>query len=346
MAKNHRFPQAIATGELPLPAEGLIGVINAHNFAGLAELSDRLVCEQGFRPEYDRLVAGGLDTSPMITGQFASVLVVLGKHRNLNRANIARAMRMLERGGILTLDGQKTDGIDSLLREIRKFLPIDGTISRAHGKLAWTAALDTRPGAPASWAEAGDRGLNDDGFFAAPGMFSAARSDPGSLKLSQQFNDGLHGRAADLGAGWGLLSAALLKAAPKITALDLYEADHASLEAARENVADPRAGFHWSDVARLQGDTPPYDIIVSNPPFHQGRASDPDLGIAFIAAAARILKPSGTAFFVANRQLPYEQAFETHFKDWRVIAEDGSFKVIRARRPRGLVAKSRYRSRK
>ena len=50
--------------------------------------------------------------------------------------------------------------------------------------------------------------------------------------------------------------------------------------------------------------------MIMNPPFHQGRAAEPDLGAAFIAAAARILKPHGRLMMVANRQLPYEAALD------------------------------------
>ena len=79
---------------------------------------------------------------------------------------------------------------------------------------------------------------------------------------------------------------------------------------------------------------PPYDAVIANPPFHQGRAAEPDLGAAFIAAAARILKPSGRLLLVANRQLPYEAAVAAAFRHWEKLAEDGVYKVIQAERPR------------
>ena len=74
--------------------------------------------------------------------------------------------------------------------------------------------------------------------------------------------------------------------------------------------------------------------MISNPPFHQGRAAEPDLGAAFIAAAARILKPAGRLLMVANRQLPYEATLDAAFRHWEKLSEDGAYKVMAAERPR------------
>ena len=52
--------------------------------------------------------------------------------------------------------------------------------------------------------------------------------DRGAL-LARHLPAGLAGLAADLGAGWGYLSAELLARCPGITALDLYEAEARAL---------------------------------------------------------------------------------------------------------------------
>jgi 16S rRNA (guanine1207-N2)-methyltransferase len=176
---------------------------------------------------------------------------------------------------------------------------------------------------------------NAEGFLTAPGMFSPERADPGSRRLAATLEGRLKGRVADLGAGWGWLAQAALSGSPAISEIDLYEAEALALDAARANVADPRARFHWSDVTRLGARVPPYDAVIANPPFHQGRAAEASLGAGFIAAAARILKPSGQFLMVANRQLPYEAVVAAAFRRSEKLAEDGSYKVILAERPRG-----------
>ena len=87
-------------------------------------------------------------------------------------------------------------------------------------------------------------------------------------------------------------------------------------------------GFYWLDVSTgLPGH---YDFIVTNPPFHQGRADFPELGRSFIAAAAHALVPGGRLWLVANRHLPYEAELASGFAKVRVVETRDGFKVIEA----------------
>jgi len=136
---------------------------------------------------------------------------------------------------------------------------------------------------------------------------------------------------ADLGAGWGYLSRHLLTR-EKIRELHLIEADFAALDCARKNVTDPRAHFHWADATRFTPDQP-FDGIITNPPFHTTRKADPDIGRAFITAAAGMLTPSGQMYLVANRHLPYERTLADCFRHVEEISGDNAFKVLRATKP-------------
>lgn len=115
-------------------------------------------------------------------------------------------------------------------------------------------------------------------------------------------------------------------------ALHLVEADRVALDCARENVSDARAEFHWAD-ARGWTAPGPVDAVVMNPPFHIGRASDPELGRAFIRAAARMLSPRGQLYMVANRHLPYEGDLAAAYGEVREIGGDNRFKIVQAARP-------------
>jgi predicted RNA methylase len=136
-----------------------------------------------------------------------------------------------------------------------------------------------------------------------------------------------------LGPGWGYLAGEILAEQEGIAHLDLIEADHHMLEAARANIDDPRAAFHWADVTRFAPEEA-YDAIIANPPFHTGRRADPGLGRAFISAAARMLKPSGKFIMVANRHLPYEAALKDAFGTGRLIGELEGYKLYEAAKPR------------
>ncbi len=286
--------------------------------------------ETGFRPDHDHFSA--MTTEPNDVTDIAIVFAT--RHRKQTMGLIADALARIKVGGWLVVDGQKTDGIDSLRKQVRGAFELSGTASKAHGKVFWLKRPETLPSDVGDWQKQAELTRNNDGFWTAPGMFSPEHIDPGTALLIQQFSPELKGRVADLGAGWGALSAALLNSSPDITQLDLYEAERAALDAAKQNIDDPRADFLWRDVTALTRPTEPYDLVIANPPFHQGRAAEPEIGRVFVTAAAKLLKPKGRALFVANRQLPYEATIDRHFRKRSEIALAPGYKVVSASGPK------------
>jgi 16S rRNA (guanine1207-N2)-methyltransferase len=149
--------------------------------------------------------------------------------------------------------------------------------------------------------------------------------------LADALPEKLGKQVADLGAGWGFLSAHVATH-EGVEAIHLVEAGHMALECARRNVTDPRAHFHWADATAWQAPGK-MDAIVMNPPFHSARAADPALGQAFVAAAARLLAPNGQLWMVANRHLPYEVTLQSYFVKSMEIGSDNRFKLFHASRP-------------
>jgi 16S rRNA (guanine1207-N2)-methyltransferase len=262
----------------------------------------------------------------------AWAMLCLPRSREEGRDLLARLCQRLEPGAPVVIDGQKTDGIETMLRDIRARLPVEGPISKGHGKIFWFPAPG--PALFADWLAAPRPVVMADGtqMETVPGLFSADGIDPGSALLAGHLGPAVSGRVVDLGAGWGYLSAVLCARAPGLRELHLIESDARALDCARRNVPDPRARFHWADATR-----PPAlaaDWVVMNPPFHLGRAPVPQLGAAFIAAAAQLLVPQGRLLLVANRHLPYEAALTQHFARFAAVEENGAFKVILAEAPR------------
>ncbi len=319
MSDSERVFLPFDEGLLELPERGLY----LRPSSDIPEIIPDMVYEQGFKPFADSLVARGFSVVAEAAGEFPMVFVGLTRSRVENMANVARAARM---GAVVVVSGAKTDGVDSLLKSVKKVCDIDGVLSKSHGKVFWftpTVAFD--------WVL--ERSENSEGFVTAAGMFSPDKVDKGSALLTEYFDGSVKGSVADLGAGWGYLASEVLKRCEKVASVDLYEAEHSALEAAKLNVTDTRAAFHWTDVATMEKPSEGYHAVICNPPFHQGRAAEPSIGIGFIRAAARILRPSGQLLMVANRQLPYEEALDLSFKHWEILHQDKAFKVVRARRP-------------
>lgn len=335
MPNVDRLALAFQAQALSFPAEGDVLVLRATPSAVLDLVpAGRLRCVQSFRPLHDALAERGHVVAARAAGPAAMVVVNVTRSRAENLGMFAQGLGLLPAGGSLVVAGAKSDGIDSLARAVARQLEVEGAFVKAHGRVFWLRRPETLPPAVAAWARDAAPAPNAEGFLTAPGMFSPEHPDPGSRRLAAAVEGRLAGRVADLGAGWGWLAQAALAEAPAITELDLFEAEATALDAARANVADPRARFHWTDATGLGNGVPPYDAVIANPPFHQGRAAEPDLGAAFIVAAGRILKPAGRLFLVANRQLPYEATLGATFRHWKKLFEDGVYKVIEAERPR------------
>ncbi|MCR8550786.1 class I SAM-dependent methyltransferase [Salipiger sp. P9] len=310
---------------LTLPAEGRILLIGAPgDLVSDALPLDRCAVVQRFKPDHDAWARRGVPVGLAPEGTFAAAIVFLPRARDLAEARIATACAAAP-GGLIVLDGQKTDGIDTLAKAVKARVPVLGQVSKAHGKTLWFFAS----GDFAGWARGPAQ--NGHGLWTAPGVFSADAPDPGSEALLAALPVRLGARVADLGAGWGGLARGLLARAD-IAALHLVEADHAALDCARRNIPDPRATFHWADATTWRP-SEPLDAVVMNPPFHQGRKADPSLGQAFIAAARHMLKPSGQLWLVANRHLPYETTLAAHFRQTEEIAGDSRFKILHGARP-------------
>ena len=285
------------------------------------------------KPLADALSAMGINHGLEAPSSYERSFVIANRHRDLTRLRFAQAWTATNEGGDIVVSGQKTDGIDAFLKEIRPMVEIAGVEPKSHGKVFWMTR-DADSARFDHWLKMAEPRKNDSGYFTSAGMFSAAKIDKGSAILVEHLTDQISGWVADLGAGWGFLSRQLLENSDNTERLDLFEADAAALECAKLNVTDDRASFHWEDVVSLSGVNNRYDWVISNPPFHQSRKGEPQLGQSFIETAARILKPSGQLLMVANRQLPYEATLSAKFRSVESLSQTSGFKVIVAKNPR------------
>jgi 16S rRNA (guanine1207-N2)-methyltransferase len=320
---SSRLAHALDTGVVRLPESGEIVVFGGGADDTLMALpSDRTRVVQRFFPDHAAIRRFGYDAVEAPEGTFAMAVVRLPRNRHAARGRIAAAREVTK--GPIVVDGAKTDGIEGILKELRKRAEVGAPLSKAHGKL-----FVVNGGEFSDWRA---EPITVDGYVTVPGVFSADGIDRGSRLLAEALPGNLKGRIADLGAGWGYLANAVL-ASPDVTCVDLIEADADALDCARTNVTDARARFHWADATEFKTDKP-YDAVVMNPPFHVGRRADPDIGRAFLRAAHHLLGRHGVLWLVANRHLPYERTLDELFAEVDDIGGDPGFKLYRAARPR------------
>ncbi|MEJ6396965.1 class I SAM-dependent methyltransferase [Yoonia sp. 208BN28-4] len=322
MATQSRLTTALQDGVLA-PLTGPLTLVRPGATYDVSALPrDKIKVCHSFRPDVTAWENAGYDVSTQMDDTDTAIVVV-PRAKALARALIAQACTVAKR---VIVDGQKTDGVDSLFKDCRKRLGDVPSVTKDHGRIFWFDATD----AFADWAVP-DISKGDHGFYTTAGVFSDGAIDKGSALLVDALPDKLPARMADFGAGWGYLSHAALTR-ESVKSIDLIEAENLSLDCARLNITDPRAAFVWADATTHIPDRG-YDGIIMNPPFHTGRSADPGLGRAFIAAAARALAPHGKLWMVANRHLPYETALQDAFRNVDVVTMTNAFKVFHATRP-------------
>jgi 16S rRNA (guanine1207-N2)-methyltransferase len=167
-----------------------------------------------------------------------------------------------------------------------------------------------------------------------PGVFAWDRLDAGTSALVEAMEVGGGDHVLDLGCGSGLVGvvAANLATNGRVTMVD---ADIVAVESARRTIAanevencEVLLGDGASDL-----ESHAFDVVAVNPPFHLDRKNDYSTAARFIEDCARVLRPGGRLFLVANRFLPYERLVRDAFGGVAKAYEDRSYKVLTAWKP-------------
>jgi 16S rRNA (guanine1207-N2)-methyltransferase len=256
-------------------------------------------------------------------------LVVLAPPGTLERRFVlAQGLRALAPDGALVALAPKTKGGARLGGELAAFGCEVQEDARRHHRICQTR----RPAHPVGLLEAIAAGAPRVSpalsLWTQPGVFSWDRLDPGTGLLLNHLA-GLAGRGADLGCGVGILALRALKN-PAVSDLVCIDIDRRAIDGARRNIADPRARLLHADVRAPIGGLDGLDFVIMNPPFHDGGQEDRGLGLAFISAAAALLRPGGVCRMVANIALPYEGRLKAVFASARMLAQSGGYKVYEA----------------
>jgi 16S rRNA (guanine1207-N2)-methyltransferase len=289
---------------------------------------------QGFRPLYNTLQKQGIDAQPEISGDdFDMALILMTRHRGQNENFLAEALARTKPGAVIVIAGAKEDGVQSLRKRLNGLGVETEHLAKYHAQAFWLwrstepTDLIATLRVPAAAVDAR--------FLTSAGMFSHGEVDDGSAFLARYLPKDYRKHVADFGAGWGYLTVAMADQSPGIEGIDLYEADHAALQAARKNVdrlcPKLETRYHWLDLAREEVKAR-YDLVIMNPPFHEGHATEPGLGQAMIRKASEVLRSGGELLLVANRGLPYEPTLKELFRTSGETARNARYKVLWAKK--------------
>lgn len=166
-----------------------------------------------------------------------------------------------------------------------------------------------------------------------PGVFSRDGLDAGSALLLSTLQPHMKGKVLDLGCGAGVLAAALQQQSPKVRLwlCDTHAAAIAASKATFTNNGLQGEIFASNVFSEVTGR---FDLIISNPPFHEGRETSQHAVTRLIQGAAQHLSTGGELRIVANAFLPYPQLLQDVFGNHKVLAQTGRFKVYQSKNER------------
>lgn len=158
--------------------------------------------------------------------------------------------------------------------------------------------------------------------------FGGNKIDPGTRLLAEHLGQVGGERVIDLGSGNGTLSALLARSGRTVKATD---SSWAAVSATRETALLNGLSIEvtWADGLQGVSDASA-EAIVSNPPFHQGRAKDSAPTLAMFADAKRVLVPGGEFWCVFNSHLPWKRELARVLGPTKVVAQNPKYTLTRS----------------
>ncbi len=166
------------------------------------------------------------------------------------------------------------------------------------------------------------------------GVFSGDHLDLGTrLLLKHLPADDRPYRAADLGCGNGVLALVLSRLCPNASVFGVDES-YQAVASARDNIA--RTGLTGRDITFAVADglkevePGSFDLVVCNPPFHQGQVTGDHIAWRMFEQASQALRIGGQLRIVGNRHLGYHGKLKRLFGNCEVLDSNPKFVVLRA----------------
>lgn len=298
-------------------------------FAG-SIVTNRIDLQQQLQKAGRTAIFNDFDFSEFADNSIDKVFYRIAKDKKLNIHIIHSLARKLKDDGIIFLLGFKNEGIESL----HKLIEMNTDAKSLRQKLKKQLQL-IEMGKARHQSMANDYSLlhrldeQQKVYWSKPGIFGWDKTDVGSAILMQEFSQQNHAKDArilDLGCGYGYLSLQAFQHG--FTRIDATDNNAAAINACTANF-----GLYGIEGEVIADDCAAninkrYDIILCNPPFHQGFDHSKPLTERFCQAASRLLAPSGKVYFVVNQFIGIEKAAKGLFSQHQLLGQQHGFKVL------------------
>ncbi|EOW6720708.1 16S rRNA (guanine(1207)-N(2))-methyltransferase RsmC [Cronobacter dublinensis] len=269
----------------------------------------------------------GLVADADIVADSDTLIYYWPKNKPEAQFQLMNLLSLLPVGTDIFVVGENRSGVRSAEAMLEEYCPLN-KIDSARRCGLYHGRLEKQPtfNPDGWWGEYDVDGLT---IKTLPGVFSRDGLDVGSDLLLSTLSPHTKGKVLDVGCGTGVLAAVLVSHSPKVR-LTLCDVSAPAVEASRATLA--ANGFEGEVIAsnvfsEIKGR---FDMIISNPPFHDGMETSFEAAQTLIRSAVRHLNIGGELRIVANAFLPYPNVLDETFGNHEVLAQTGRFKVYRA----------------
>lgn len=301
---------------------------------------ERCVAERGAGLlAWRRLARPGLAATGPWPGEetAAGALLRLPKGKQSLEMSLHALLARVRPGAPVWLFGANDEGIRSAGKTLAPLVDAapHTLLTRRHCRV-WAARAKAQPPAGLKreldqWAERVPMALpgGTREFVSFPGLFAHGRLDEATALLLETLHaPPATGRLLDFGAGCGVLAAALSARGAEVHALD---PDALALAAVAQNLPDAKR--HGCVGLKELPAGLRFDLVVANPPLHQGRTDDRSATRALAQDAPGRLHKKGELRVVVPLTVPFEKWLKPHFARVDEMRRRGGFRVLRARGP-------------
>ena len=172
-------------------------------------------------------------------------------------------------------------------------------------------------------------------------VFAASKLDIGARIMLDNMPKGDFKSIIDLGCGNGILGLHAKQVFPKAY-IHFTDDSEMAVESARQNwqlnqldtngLVGDQASFDWDDCLTHLSEAIRPDLILCNPPFHQGEAITDHIAWQMFLQSWRALKNGGILHVVGNRHLAYHVKLQRIFKNCTTVASNGKFVILQAQK--------------
>ncbi|RUO42950.1 hypothetical protein CWE15_05990 [Aliidiomarina taiwanensis] len=267
------------------------------------------------------------------TTQCDAAVVFLPKEKKLSDFILAQLAHQLPLHTQVYIVGPNDGGIRSFAKKaIPGFAPLQKVGSGNHCQLLTTELVHQQDFVAEQHLKKQNIVFQERQYPLAflPGVFGEGRLDAGTAFFLEHMPASVSGRVLDFGCGSGVISY-WLQQHRNLEHMMAADLSTLATSAAAHTLAACQTPYEVRLSDGFYAISETFDWIVTNPPFHQGKATDYEITSRFIAELKQHLNPGGQVVMVANSFLPWPNLLQASFQHVQTLAKNNRFTITLAR---------------